>query len=51
MLIVPVRAICNLDGSAKLHLFLFRDDQEVCEEINISKIYEILVMHDNSSLL
>lgn len=51
MLIGPVRVICNLYGSAKLHLFLFRDDQEVCKERNICKIYEILVKHNNSSLL
>lgn len=51
MLIGAVRVICNLYSSTRLHLFLFRDDQEVCKERNICKIYEILIKHDDSPFI
>lgn len=51
MLIGPVRVICNLYSSTKLYLFLFRDDQEVCKESIICKIYKILIKHDDFPLI
>lgn len=42
MLIGAVTVSHNLYSSTKLHLFVFNDDQEVCKERRICKIYKYL---------